>query len=105
MLYTKLDRRLDYPSDASLKERFRSTVAMSQANGESDLHDLSWAVIREVYGNITEWDFDSISAMAAFFADKRCIIREILDEAKRGSGPSGTRARARRLEIGMAHGL
>ena len=90
MLYTKLDRRLDYPSDASLKERFRSTVAMSQANGESDLHDLSWAVIREVYGKITESDFDSISAMAAFFADKRCIIREILDEAMRGSGPSGS---------------
>ena len=80
MEYNKLDRRLDYPSDASLKERFRSTVAMSQANGESDLHDLSWAVIREVYGKITESDFDSTSAMAAFFADKRCIIREILND-------------------------
>ena len=81
----KLDQRLNL-SRAELKERFRQTKALRSAldkGGEIDFFDVSYDAIREVYGEIKKTDFDNISSMAPFFANKHNIIKELIKEHRR----------------------
>jgi len=83
----KLDRRLNFPTDVELKEKFRQSAAVKAALEKPvDIQYLSMLVVKEVYGDFDKTDFDNISSAAPFFAHKQRILRKILDEEdKEGS--------------------
>ena len=81
----KLDLKIDLRRP-DLKERFRQTKAIISAiaaGGEIEFYDVSYDAIVEVFGKIKKTDFDGISDMAGFFANKQNIIREIIKEHRR----------------------